>query len=213
MIRFIKEKIALRKFRKQDEHKTKELKSMFIFWDLLNENKIEKFDKLMNVCAYVSLANRDIYYLAEDFYFQKDRNRKNFIGRLFCMSMIEYLDDIQSLLGHDLLIELKMNGMNHFSDEVKLLSKNYSKLKRDREKDFRKIRNNASAHKNRNARELVEIYESVPVDVLTPIGVEFGKLEHVFINISTKILLEILEQETVNNKEEKHISTSRHVAD
>lgn len=184
----------LKKFKAADLQKTKELKLLNKLWSNLEKKGITKYDKLINLSIYSSLTNRDIYYLAEFYHFQRNKTRKNFFGRLLCMSIIEFLEDINFLLGKELTNELLSNDMKVFVDAIKKLNKEYSHIKKTYNKELREIRNNASAHKNKNAKLLQTFHEEIPINNLTEIGYNIGRLENYFQNITTLVFIEVAYQ-------------------
>ena len=191
MIRYILDRVHLYKFKKADKQRSIEILLIQKLWDNLSKMGNSKYDKLLNVCLYSSLTNRDIYYLAENYYFQKNLTRKNFFGRLLCMSIIEFLDDMNNLLGKNFLTELENNDMEVFINPIKQLNKAYSDLKKNYNKDLREIRNNAAAHKNKDAKYLVKFYTLLPVNNLTEIGYNIGKLEFHFQFITNLVVTEL----------------------
>lgn len=185
------DKIALKEFKKADKQRSTEIALLEKLWSNLSNKGITKFDKLINLCIYSSLNNRDIYYLAEYYYFEKSKTRKNFYGRLLCMAIIEFLDDINFLLGKELTQELQSNDMLVFVDNVKSLNKSYAALKKQYNTELREIRNNAAAHKNKEAKYLMEFHKNIPIANLTEIGYNIGKLEAHFQNITTIMFIEV----------------------
>ena len=194
MRRFILDRFYLFKFKKTDKQRGNIILLILKLWDNLSKKGISKYDKLLNVCLYSSLTNRDIYYLAEYYYFQKNTSRKNFFGRFLCMSIIEFLEDINIMLGKELLVELENNDMMVFLEPVKKLNKAYADLKKKYNKELKIIRNNASAHKNRDAKYLINFHLALSINNLTEIGYNIGKLESHFDFITNLIITEMTYQ-------------------
>lgn len=201
MIKRIREKIHLRRLHKSDDLKDKEIETILKLWDILSKKGDARFDKLLNVCLYSLLVNRDIYYLAEDYYFQKNKNRKNFIGRLFCMTIVEFLDDINVLLGKELSKELEQNNMLHFQPYVRSLNKHYSKIKKKYGKDFREIRNQVAAHRSLDSKLILDYISKVPTFDLTKIGQEISAGYNYF-NDLTNLILDHLANNKISEGEE-----------
>lgn len=110
------------------------------------------------------------------------------------MSIVEFLEDFNYLLGKDLLDELNKNNMTLFVEHIKKLNKAYSDLKKKYNQEFRLIRNNAAAHKNKNARYLAKLHTVLPINNLTEIGYNIGKFEYYFQEITNLILIEMSAQ-------------------
>jgi hypothetical protein len=200
MIKYIKDRFLLFKFKKQDKDTDEEIALLMELWELLKKKEITKYDKLLNSCLYFSLINRDIYYLCEYFYFEKNKNRKNLFGRILSMTIIEFLEDINFLLGKELADELKKYKLDELLKDIRMLNKYYSQLKRTFNNEFRLLRNEASAHHSRDANILYKLHRNLGIENLTAIGYEIGKLGNRFVNISNNILEQVFD---VNHKEKK----------
>jgi hypothetical protein len=196
MIKHFRERIHLIRLHKSDALKDKEIELLGNLSQLLHKKGDARFDKLINACLYSALVNRDLYYLAEDFYFQKNKNRKNFVGRLFCMTLIEFLDDINFLLGKELTNELAQNNMLSYTIYITELNKHYSKIKREYGKVFREIRNQVAAHRSKDAQLLLEHINKVPMEQLTKIGQEISKGE-IYFNTITNLIIEYLGKQKI----------------
>lgn len=181
----------LAKFKKQDKFRTQEAILILKLWDQLNEQGITKFDKLLNCSLYMCLVNRDIYYMAEYYYFERNENRKNLFGRILSLTIFEVLDNINHLLGKELMEELKQNQMESYLQSIKLLSKLYSDWKSRFEQDLKLIRNNSAAHKNRDSRLLFKLCNELPINNITEIGYEMGKMENLFNEITNKMFQDL----------------------
>ncbi len=194
MRKFIQDIVRLRRLKKIDIERSTEIELIEELWVNLEKKKISKYDGLLNTCLYIALTNRDIYYLAEYHYFQKNKTRKNFFGRFLSMSIIEFLDDINHLLGKQLREELEKNNLNRFIKDINGLNKNYSSIKKEYKTKLKEIRNNASAHKNKDAKYLVNFHRDLSLDNLTEIGYNMGKLENQFVKITNQIFIAVSEQ-------------------
>jgi len=203
MKKYFREKLHLIRLHKSDKQKDKEIKTLVTLWENFSKKGDTRFDKLINVCLYSSLVNRDLYYLAEDYYFQKNKNRKNFLGRLFCMTIIEFLDGINYLLGKELTDELEQNNMLNYTPYIKNLNKHYSNIKRKYERDFRTIRNHVAAHRSKDAKLLMEYIDKVPIDKITAIGQEISKGEVYFDKITTLMFVYLTDHKIDETRQQK----------
>jgi hypothetical protein len=93
------------------------------------------------------------------------------------MTIIEFLDDINRMLGKDLREELIRNHLDEFIDNIKSLNKEYARIKVTYDNIFRLIRNNASAHKNKDAIQLLHAYQQLPSEELSLVTHDIGRLE------------------------------------
>ena len=83
-------------------------------WQNLQNAKIYNYDNFFNVCLYSSIVSRDIQLLWKNYSTTSFLNEKNLFGRLLSMSLIEFLDDINYLLGKDLRNELINNNLKEY---------------------------------------------------------------------------------------------------
>jgi hypothetical protein len=161
MIKYIKERILLRKLRKKDNRISEEIELTKHLLELYNEREEKPYLNLLNTYLYFSIVNRELYYLAELHYFEKNTHRKNFFARLICMTVVELLDDANSMLGKKLLSEMESENLTEFIPDINLLNKKYSELKKEYSSNLRDIRNNAAAHKNKNPLIILEMHKKV----------------------------------------------------
>ncbi len=167
------------------------LDALFKLWDKMKEKGKSSADNYLNTCIYILLVNRDIFYLYNLFFFTKNPSKRNFYGRLLSMTIIEYLKDINELIGKHMIQEIIKNKWDvKLIDELKIISKSYSKLKNDFEKDFIEVRNNASAHKTKDARKLFDLtknefnYLKLICPILRLIEIEFEEISMKFEQLS-----------------------------
>lgn len=142
----------------------------------------------MNACIFSSINNRDIQFLSKNYGVSKNENEKNLFGRLLSMTIIEFLGDINNLLGDNLRNELIKNGYQEFIDELKLINKEFSSIKSKHNKELRKIRNNASAHKTKNAMDLIDFTQNFEMKNIISIAVDVMTINNKFTRLSTRII-------------------------
>ncbi|MEM9687035.1 MAG: hypothetical protein AAF934_08960, partial [Bacteroidota bacterium] len=81
-------------------------------WNDLQKSGINDYDEFYNVCLYSSIVYNDITILFDNYQTVESKTQKNLFGRLLCMTIIEFLDDINELIGKNLRQELKSNNMS-----------------------------------------------------------------------------------------------------
>lgn len=191
MIKYIKDRILLRKLRKSDDSLSKEIELTKHLLELYKESERTPYLALLNAHLYFSIVNRDLYYLAEQHYIEKNPNRKNFYARLICMTVVELLDDANSILGKNLLAEMESENLTEFIPDIKLLNKMYSNLKKDYISELRDIRNNAAAHKNKDPLIVLEMHKRVSGVDVKKICFEVSMIYAFFMDV---ILVKIFER-------------------
>lgn len=169
----------------------KELKELVELWKLFQLNGKNKYDQFVNVCIFTSISCRDILLLTNRYLYTDIEVEKNLYGRLLCMTIIEFLHDINGLLGNRLRKELISNGYNQFVDELNRINKSFDRIKKSHHKALGEIRNNAAAHKTKNAKDLIYFTEKLNIEDIAAISRKIQLLNIDFNQLSTKIIRQI----------------------
>ncbi len=114
------------------------------------------------------------------------------------MTLIEFLDDINFLLGKGLRTELQMIGFEQHLDELQSINKAFSLVKKENQTELRKIRNNAAAHKTKNALSLLDFNKNLDSDKIFTLSAEVNQTNNKLTKLTTQILYSIID----NQKEE-----------
>ncbi|AQW95832.1 hypothetical protein HZQ11_15160 [Elizabethkingia anophelis] len=172
------------------------------------ESSIKEFSKLLsdfkkhnyhrhnsffNLCIFSDIAGMDLIILLEKIRIADRPYEKKLYARVIAVIIIDFLDNINLLLGRDCLNELKDNNMTEFIDKFKTINKNFSNFKKHNEKILRDIRNNTIAHKSKDALTLNEKINNLNVEDVYEFGLEFQNHVKGFIDLSTEIVYYILD--------------------
>ncbi|WP_054851802.1 hypothetical protein [Olleya sp. ITB9] len=162
-------------------------------WNDLQKSGINNYDEFYNVCLYSSIVYNDISILFDNYQTSESPTQKNLFGRLLCMTIIEFLDDINELIGKNLRQELESNNMSEFIDELKIIGKEFSSLKKENNTELRKIRNNSAAHKTKMAKDLINFTKENPFKNLNEINTKISLINDKLTKLNTTIILKITE--------------------
>ncbi|MFL0354791.1 hypothetical protein [Xanthomarina sp. GH4-25] len=162
-------------------------------WNDLQKNGINNYDEFYNICLYSSIVYNDISILTDNYQTSNSQTQRNFFGRLLCMTIIEFLDDINPLIGKSLRKELESNDMSEFIDELKEIGKEFSLIKRENNSQLRIIRNNSAAHKTKKAKDLIDFTKDTPVKNLDELAIKISRTNNKLTKLSSKIILKITE--------------------
>ena len=173
---------------KSDIYREADLNQMIELWQLYQKNGKSKYDQFMNACIYSSIVGRDIQFLTKNYILAKNKNEKNLFGRLLSMTIIEFLEDINKLLGNKLRKELMKNEMSEYVDELNTINKEFSKVKKENNKPLRRIRNNAAAHKTLDSKALLDFTSKLEINDLTEISNSVSRSNKKFVELSTIII-------------------------
>ncbi|MBC8756278.1 hypothetical protein H2O64_16510 [Kordia sp. YSTF-M3] len=174
-------------------------------WNVLQKSGINNYDEFYNVCLYSSIVYNDISILFDNYQTSNSETQVNLFGRLLCMTIIEFLDDINPLIGNSLRKELESNDMPEFIDELKEIGREFALLKRENNIELRMIRNNSAAHKTKKAKDLIDFTKETPFKNLDELATKISVTNNKLTNLTTKIIVKIteiisLKFENINNK-------------
>lgn len=151
------------------------------------KRKIFKYDEFYNVCLFSSIVNRDISILWNKYSLSNKNAEKNLFGRLLSMTLIEFLDDINGLLGKNLRLELENNLMGEFVYELNAINKEFAQVKKLHNAELRIIRNNCAAHKTKKAKDLINFTQKQEFESLYEISTDTSKINIKLIHLTIKI--------------------------
>jgi len=165
-------------------------------WQLYQKNGNRSWGNFLNACLFSSIMGRDLELLSKRYILTKDKNEKNLFGRLLSMTIIEYLDDINNLLGNKLRKELIQNKLSDFSEQIKQINKRFSLIKKKNNTELRRIRNNASAHKTKDSLVLLDFTREIEIKELGELASTILKLNTDF----TKCTVQIFNKMNANSE-------------
>jgi len=141
-----------------------QIKQTQTYWKLHQKTKqSKKFNEYFNTALYCSITLRDISILYMDYITTKNKSKQNLYSRLLSMTIIEFLEDINFLLGKNLKQEFESNELKEFIPELNNINKKFALLKKENNKELRIIRNNASAHKTKDSLKLINLTDKTHV--------------------------------------------------
>ena len=157
------------------------------------KHKYNKHDSFFNLCIFSDIINIDLTILLEKVRLANRDQEKKLYARIIALTIIDYLDNINVLLGHDCLAELKNNNMTEFLDEFKSIHKKFSVFKKDNDRVLRDIRNTTIAHKSKDALKLNSHINGLNVEDIYNFGLELKINSKEFIDLSTKVIYYIVD--------------------
>lgn len=158
-----------------------------------NGYKYHKHDNFLNLCIFSDVVNIDLTIMLERIRLSERNSEKKLYARVLATVIIDYLENINTLIGRDCLKELTENKMSEFASEFKAINKNFSNFRKENEKQLRDIRNNTIAHKSKNALILTDKIENIDVEEIYNFGMQLQEYSTEFTNLSTKIIYYIVD--------------------
>lgn len=160
---------------------------------LQNEKyKTDFFNSLCNVSIYTSIFDMDVSILSEKYVLAKREYEKKLFCRTLALTIIEFLDDINPLLGRDLSNQLAEANLNSHIQPLRSISKKFAKYKTDNEQYLRVIRNKTIAHKSTDALELYTFITEIDNDKIYQLTIDLKEITTEFTRLTTKIIYSII---------------------
>ncbi|WP_281298203.1 hypothetical protein [Flavobacterium limnophilum] len=173
------------------------------FYEKMRNHGIRRFDNFLNLCLISSITNTDISILTQNIRLAKHRFEKLLFARMLAMIIIEYLKDINDLLGFKLIGELNSNNYKEFVPIIKDLNSKYASVRKKHETLLNNIRNNVSAHKTKEALNLVQYIYNIDTDEIFQIGLEIMQINIQLTNEGTNLMYKMI-AEAEENKKNSH---------
>lgn len=179
----------------------KDIEGIKNFYEKMHNAKINRFNHLLNLCLISSITSSDISILNHKIALTKQKLEKLFFARMLAMIIIEYLNDMNDLLGFKLVKEIASNGYLEFLPKLKELNSQYAKIRKTHGKLLSLIRNNIAAHKTKNALSLAKHIDNLNPDEILEMGIEIAQLNIEFTKETTKIINRIIEEALEKEKD------------
>lgn len=174
------------------------------FFEKMRNHGIRRFDKLLSVSLQSAVVNADLMLLTERLRISKRPFEKPLYARIAAMTLIEYLKDINSYLGYDLIGELNKNSYKQYIPTIKEINKNFSDIRKEHEHLLTVIRNNISAHKTKDALSLVNYIFSLDPEEIFTLSLEVININTKLSDVTTKIY-----HKMINEAKEKEINSNQ----
>jgi hypothetical protein len=147
-------------------------------------------EKLSGVYLHHIIAQTDLLILMERVTVAKRDYEKKFFARMLAMHICEFLDDMNTLIGREMLGEFSNVIMEEFVPTFKRLNRQLNLIKKEHGSFLRTIRNKAAAHKTFESLVLAEIIQSIDTNRIFNIACQIR-------DISIQV---VLESTLVDNK-------------
>ncbi len=135
-------------------------------YEMMHSLGIRKFDNLFNICIVGSISSSDIILLTHQIALSNEKLEKLLSARMLAMIIIEYLNDVNDLLGRKLVNEVTSNGFLDFVPTLREINSEFAKIRKKHQNELTIIRNNIAAHKNKNGLSLInQLYKLNPQDI------------------------------------------------
>ncbi|MHB9140584.1 MAG: hypothetical protein ACYC25_01760 [Paludibacter sp.] len=173
-----KGKVDLNKTFKKSFNEQEELIKIFV--KSINHCDFNSFsdDKVIwNAAGYVNLISLDLKHFARDLALADDEWGKRIYGRMISMLIYESMSDLLELLGKDFRAILKKLSISEeLNIELNGISKILNDYKSKNLERLRDIRNVATAHRDKDIMEQINMIESIGWIELIELGTLYDKI-------------------------------------
>jgi len=137
------------------------------FYEKMRNHGIRRFDVLFNIVLNSSIVSADLVLLSSQIRLSNRRFEKVLYARMLAMIVIEFLNDISTPLGRDLVRELKQNNYIEHVEAINNINKEFAEIRKKHQSVLTSIRNNIAAHKTKDGLNLInQIFSLDPNDIV-----------------------------------------------
>ena len=170
------------------------------FYEKMRNHGIRRFDNFLNLCLISGVTTSDISILNAKIRLSDQRLEKLLFARMLSIIIIEYLKDINELLGFKLIGELNTNKYTQFVPIMKDLNSRFANIRKENETLLTSIRNNIAAHKTKDALNLINHMFNVDPDKISRIAIDIVQLNIELTNQTTEIIYVMTAEGRENEK-------------
>lgn len=146
------------------------------YFDVATQRKITFLYSYHHLELYSALTQCDLSVLIKRYRIAKRAHEKSLYARMIAMTAIEFFEDINTLIGRDLLKELSITYFEDFVPVFKNINKKFGQLRKENEILLRQIRNNSSAHKSLDSLKFLELTYDIDTDKIYLLGISIKVL-------------------------------------
>lgn len=148
------------------------------------------YKNIYETSIYILIVQNDLIISSSNLHKNLSESENKFFSRILVLTIYEYFDDIHSFIGMRVTKELNENGFSHFIKDLNEIGKEIKQIKKS-SKNFKKIRDNAVAHKTKNKIDLLELIFDVNEKEVLDIATETIKVNTKLVKVFTQIVNEI----------------------
>jgi hypothetical protein len=135
--------------------------------ELAEAKNFKKLKTIANASLFLSIFNYDLSVICYELTILNEGWRKSFHARVAALLVVEFMEDVGDLTGKDFraaIVPLLTAEENQkFHQILQILNV----LKKKHEKDFRRLRNVAIGHRDRNASLQLQIIRETKADLIS----------------------------------------------
>jgi len=195
----LKEKIEKMKFVSEMQNEIKEFTKKvsesivldYAFYKGMEARNNFRYKASFELSLYCSIIQSDLILAAGSLKNSTNEIEKKIYARILSLTLYEYLKDLSSILGKELVNELKNIHFEDLIESVYNLNKEFTDYKKTKDGILKKIRHETIAHKTKNRISLIEQLFSINEMEIYNFATEIIILNNKLINILKKVKVKI----------------------
>lgn len=132
------------------------LLNRYAFYHGMKAKNDFRYENFINASIELCIIQSDLLISCVKLNGNPSEIERKFFAKIIVVNLYEYLNNISSLLGKQLVEELEKLGFREFIENIYSLNKELNDIKKQNHKLFYSVRNNTIAHKALNKIELLE---------------------------------------------------------
>ncbi|MCW3161774.1 hypothetical protein [Chryseobacterium oryctis] len=157
-----------------------------------------RYINFYETCIYVKTIQSDLIISSNNLNKNNNEIENKFYARIICLTIYEYFNDINNILGKELSDELKEINFLEFITSLNEIGKEINQLKKKRTAFFKEIRHETIAHRNKSKTKLLEQIFNIDEEEVLDISIETIKLNTKLISLFSQITKKISQYHTIN---------------
>ena len=172
----------------------------YAFYKGMENRKNFRYKAIVETNLYIMTIQADLVNAVVGLTKSQTEIQSKFYARALSVILYEYLKDLSSILGKELVANLNEIGYLEPINSIKQLNKEFSTFRKQNAEDLKKIRHKTFAHKSRNRIELTETIFNVDVLSIENIASNIILMNSKLTRISTEIFQFISEYHKKNGE-------------
>ena len=160
---------------------------------IAEQNGNQKLIPVLNAMQFVSVCNYDLSCLSHDLHTMKPGWKRNLQARVAVLLLVEYMESIGGVMGSQFRVSAESLYENPADDEKRLneISKTLHCLRNEHDKDLRKLRNLAMAHREKDAQTQLAAIEEMDIEYVAGIMAALTEWTTLLLNFFTYLVSRI----------------------
>lgn len=154
--------------------------------------KIKSLEEFYDICVFNSITSLDLDVVIDGYLNSKFDWQKRFYIRSMILILNEHLEKVHKLMNSKFYKFIDSNKIfSHLEEEILENRKSYKEINK-RKSTLSSLRNHVIGHRNENSEDFFNSINNLKCDEIFSLVLDTQKILNEFVNLSTKILNEII---------------------